>query len=186
MARNIHVLHQFACGPVNDKVIVDVVRQSRRQRARKCCVPFLGVVLLGRFSGNTAWRLTETSIAERSVRTLWQSGCPKRLRLGLILALRQVAESVRLGGEDPAELMLKWHHARNQQTFIIQQDGKQMRCESSCFPRTQLLNVARQEETLRRHEMAGAGERLHVVEGLTGWSKDQEGRHWLALKVFVR
>lgn len=34
-----------------------------------------------------------------------------------------------------------------------------MRCESICFPRAQLLNVARQEEMSRRHEMAGAGER---------------------------
>jgi len=80
----------------------DVVRQSRRQKARKCRVPFLSIVLVRRFSGNTAWRLAEAIIAERSVRTLWQSGSPKRLRLGLILAPRQVAESVRLGVKRPA------------------------------------------------------------------------------------
>jgi len=51
-----------------------------------------------------------------------------------------------------------------------------MRCKSIDFPRAQLLNVARQEETSRRHEMAGAGERLAelemVMEGLTGCEFD--------------
>jgi hypothetical protein len=171
-----HLCATRDCEPTNDQVIADVVRQSGRQKARKCRVPFLSIVLVRRISGNTAWRLTDTIIAERSVRTLWQSGSPKRLRLGLTLTLRQVAESVRLGVEDPEELMLNWHHARYQKTFVIQQDGKQMRCESIDFPRAQLLNVARQEETLRRHEMAGAGERLAelkmVVEGLTGCEFD--------------
>lgn len=102
-----HLCATQACKPANGQVIADVVRQSRRQKLRKCRVPFLSIILVRRFSGNTAWRLTETIIAERSVRTLWQGGSPKRLRLGLILALRQVAESVRLGGYWPAELMLK-------------------------------------------------------------------------------
>jgi hypothetical protein len=72
-----------------------------------------------------------------------------------------------LAGEG-RRLMPKWHHARYQKTFVIQQHGKQMRYESIDFPRAQLLNVARQEEALRRREMAGAGERLEmVVEGPT-------------------
>jgi hypothetical protein len=84
---------------VKDQVIVDVVRQWKQERARECRVPFLSIVLVRQFSGNTAWRLTETIVTERSVVTLWQKGSPKRLRLGLILVLRQVAGSFWLGRE---------------------------------------------------------------------------------------
>jgi hypothetical protein len=94
------------CKPVKDQVIVEVVRQSRQERARECSVPFLSFTLVRKSSGNIAWRLIEAVITERSVGILWQNGSPKRLRLGLILVLRQVAS--KLGLAESSQRSLNW------------------------------------------------------------------------------
>ena len=119
------------CKPMEDRVIADVVRQSRQARARRRCVPLLSITLVRHCSGNAAWRLTEAVIAERSVGALWQSGSSKRSGLELTLVLCQMAGSLRLGEGWPARPALKWHALRQER---YHRDKKQMRAGHSNFP----------------------------------------------------
>lgn len=68
--------------------------------------------------------LNRTIITERSVGTLWQSGSPKRLWLGLILALRQVASSLWLGTEWPAKHTYAEVALRSAANYIVIHRGR--------------------------------------------------------------